>query len=143
MLAPFLLIVSFVAIKIKLYLDEYVPRRVVVRHDGGRKIISVETKKKNIQIPVKEFWRTNCRETLEVRLNGLAFGRYRLGLYKGAYGYVDSYAVSDSGLLIEDTNGKRYYLAFDNIDEVVDAIMDDSIREKAITVRDKAKENRT
>lgn len=52
-----------------------------------------------------------------------------------ANGEVVSYAISDSGLLIDDIDGKRYYLAFDNIHEVIDAILDNSIKEKVIEVR--------
>ncbi|NJE85111.1 hypothetical protein E3E23_04615 [Thermococcus sp. CX2] len=141
-LTPILLTVSFVAVMIKRYLDEYVPRKVVVRHENGKVALVIETKRGSTRIRVRDFSVRDCREVLEVRTNGLGFGRYRLGRYTGRYGEVISYAISDSGMLIEDTNGKRYYLAFDNIDEVVDAIMDDSIREKAIKVRDKAKENR-
>lgn len=134
-LTPLLLIVSFVALKIKSYLDEYVPRRVLVRHENGRAVLSVETKRKILKITVKDFRRANSHEVLEVRLNGLAFGRYRLGEYRGAYGYVESYAISDSGLLIDDVGGKRYYLAFDNINEAVDAMLDGITEERVIEVR--------
>ncbi|WP_297436715.1 hypothetical protein [Thermococcus sp.] len=134
-LTPFLLIILFVAVKMKHYLDEYIPRRVIVRHEGDGTVLFVETKKKNIRITVKDFRRAQPNEVLEVRVNGLAFGRYRLGEYRGAYGYVESYAISNSGLLIEDADGKRYYLAFDNIHEAVDAMMDDNKKEKVIEVR--------
>jgi len=134
-LTPILGTVTFVAIMIKRYLDNYIPLKVIVRHKGDKTELIIQTKRKTTHINVGNFRIKEYREVLGWRINGLGFGRYRLGEYTGKYGEVVSYAISDSGLLIDDIDGKRYYLAFDNIHEVVDAILDKSIKERVIKVR--------
>ncbi|HIP75262.1 MAG TPA: hypothetical protein EYH13_03830 [Thermococcus paralvinellae] len=134
-LTPILGTVTFVAIMIKRYLDNYIPLKVIVRHKGDKTELIIQTKRKTTHINVGNFRIKEYREVLGWRINGLEFGRYRLGEYKGKYGEVVSYAISDSGLLIDDIDGKIYYLAFNNIHEVVDAILDKNIKEKVIEVR--------
>ncbi|NJE06578.1 hypothetical protein E3E36_10610 [Thermococcus sp. M36] len=134
-LTPILLTVLFVSAMIKRYLDEYVPVRVIMRHEGGKARLIIETKKKREDIIVRSFEPKDHREVLRWRINGLGFGRYRLGEYKGDYGSVLSYAVSDTGLLITDASGKRYYLAIDNVGEVAHALEDPAKKEAVIEVR--------
>ncbi|ALV61836.1 hypothetical protein OCC_09431 [Thermococcus litoralis DSM 5473] len=117
------------------FFDAYVPHAVIIRHENNQVILVIKTKRRTVPIRVRDFQVKDYRDVLVWRLGGLEFGRYRIGKYKGKYGEVVSYASSDSGLLIEATDGKRYYLAFDNIHEVIDAILDESIKEKVIEVR--------
>ncbi len=128
-------IVGLVLVIIKYYFDAHIPQAVIIKHENSQAILTIITKRKNISIKLKDFQIKDYRDVLVWRLWGLEFGRYRLGRYKGKYGKVFSYAISDSGLLIDDIDGKRYYLAFDNIHEVIDAILDDSIKEKVIEVK--------
>ena len=114
-------IVGLVLVIIKYYFDAHTPQAVIIKHENNQTILAIKTKRKNISIKLKDFQIKDYR--------------YRLGRYKGKYGKVFSYAISDSGLLIDDIDGKRYYLAFDNIHEVIDAILDNSIKEKVIEVR--------
>ncbi|WP_156961724.1 hypothetical protein [Thermococcus guaymasensis] len=120
---------------IKRWLDSYVPLKVIVRHRKGRTELIIQTKRKTEYINVFEFIPAECWEVLRRRIRGLEFGRYKLGRYKGAHGEVYSYAISCSGILIKDSNGTKYYLAFNNIQEVIDALLDDNIQEKVIEVR--------
>ncbi|WP_169791796.1 hypothetical protein [Thermococcus celericrescens] len=135
MLTPILGTVTFVAIMIKRYLDDYIPLKVIVKHKGDKTELIIQTKRKTTHINIENFRIKEYREVLRWRTNGLEFGRYRLGKYTGKYGEVVSYAISDSGLLIDDVSGERYYLAFDSIHEVMDTILDCSIKEKIIEVR--------
>jgi len=82
-LLPFLLIILFATIRIKREFDEYVPVRVAIRVDGESRKVVIETRKKRIETAVKDFRETPSKEVLEIRINGLSFGKYRLGLYKG------------------------------------------------------------
>ena len=134
-LTPILGTVTFVVIMIKHHLDEYIPLKVIVRRKEGRTELIIQTKRKTEHIDVGSFIPKEHWEVLNQRTHGLGFRQYRLGYYTGDYGEVVSYAVSDSGILIEDTSGKKYYLAFNNIQEVIDVLLDDSIQEKVIEVR--------
>lgn len=128
-------IIGLALMVIKYYFDAHVPQAVIIKHENNQATLIIKTKRKNVSIKIKDFQIKDYRDVLVWRIGGLEFGRYRLGRYKGKYGKVFSYAISDSGLLIDDIDGKRYYLAFDNIHEVIDAILDDSIKEKVIEVR--------
>ncbi|QDA31991.1 hypothetical protein FH039_10765 [Thermococcus indicus] len=121
-LLPFLFITLFVVLRIKREFDEYVPMRIAVRMGVKNRKVLIETRKKRFEIAVKDFREASSKEVLEVRINGLSFGKYRLGLYKGPYGYVESYATSDSGILIDGEEGKRYFLAFKNVGELVEML---------------------
>ena len=133
-LLPFSLVILFVALKIKRQLDEYVPKTLIVRKDGECRKISIETGKKRLEIKVKDFRQASSKDVLELRINGLSFGKYRLGLYKGPYGYVESYATSDSGIFIEDETGKKYFVAFKNSEELLNALNDKAAGERVIRV---------
>ncbi|NJE00907.1 hypothetical protein [Thermococcus sp. JdF3] len=134
-LTPILGIVAFVTVMIKRYLDEYVPLRVTVRHKQGRTELIIQTKRKTERIDVASFVPKAHREVLNQRIDGLGFRGYRLGYYTGGYGEVVSYAISDSGILIKDMGGKRFYLAINNIQEVMDALLDGTVTERVIEVR--------
>jgi len=121
-LLSLLLIVIFAVLKIKLQFDEYVPLKVAIMGDGEDRKVLVETKKKRLELKVRDFRRASSKDVLEVRINGLSLGKYRLGLYKGPYGYVESYATSDSGVLIEDESGRKYFVAFKNSEELLDSL---------------------
>ncbi|NJE60396.1 hypothetical protein [Thermococcus sp. 21S7] len=134
-LLPFLFITLFVVLRIKREFDEYVPMRVAIRVDGGSRKVVIETRKKRIETAVRDFRKASSKEVLEVRINGLSFGKYRLGLYKGPYGYVESYATSDLGILMEGGEGKNYFLAFKNVDELLKALEAKEKTEEVISVK--------
>jgi len=121
-LLPFFLIVLPVAFEIKRELDKYVPVRVVVMVEENNRKVVIETRKRRLEVGVKDFKSASSEEVLEVRINGLSFGKYRLGLYKGPYGYVESYATSDLGILIDGADGKKYFLAFKNVGELAEIL---------------------
>ncbi|MCD6524053.1 MAG: hypothetical protein J7K48_03525 [Thermococcus sp.] len=133
-LLPFLLIILFATIRIKREFDEYVPVRVAIRVDGESRKVVIETRKKRIETAVKDFRETPSKEVLEIRINGLSFGKYRLGLYKGPYGYIESYATSDAGILIEGKDGKKYFLAFKNVGELAEILRNKGKIERVILV---------
>ena len=120
-LTPMVVIAFVVAVKIKGYMDAYVPQSVVVAKNGTLRLI-IKTKAGEREVLVREFDVKESSEVLEVRINGLGLGRYQLGEYKGPFGYVKSYAVSRDGLLVTDVGGERYYLAFENVDDVLKAL---------------------
>ncbi|ASJ06896.1 hypothetical protein A3L08_05935 [Thermococcus pacificus] len=120
-LTPIVVIALVVAVKIKGYMDAYVPWSIVVAKNGTVRLI-IKTKAGEREILVRDFDVKESSEVLEVRINGLGFGRYQLGEYKGPFGYVKSYAVSRKGLLVTDVRGKRYYLAFEKVDDVLKAL---------------------
>lgn len=82
-LTPILGTVTFVAIMIKRYLDNYIPLKVIVRHKGDKTELIIQTKRKTTHINIGNFKIKEYQEVLRWRTNGLGFGRYRLGEYTG------------------------------------------------------------
>ena len=133
---PPIAIITAVTTSIILSILSYRLRKVIIERTNDSIKVTLVTKGGTIKLRVKDFKVINTHEVLKFRVIGTQAGNIMYGLFKGPLGYVEAFATSDRGVLLIPSNGVlKYFVAIDNVDEVISCLISEECRYREIYVR--------